>query len=155
MLPNSDIRMSKIISKIVKKISRKFKIGFYSSHFLHGPPERLTIGKRVALANTLFNTRSGKIVIGDGVIFGHNVMVLTGVHDMHLEGSEERRITLVDDARVIYIKNRAWIASGVIIIGPVAIGENSVIGSGSVVVKDIPDSVLAVGNPARVVKKIK
>ena len=74
---------------------------------------------------------------------------------MHLEGSEERRITLVDDARDIYIKNRAWIASGVFIIGPVAIGENSVIGSGSVVVKDIPDSVLAVGNQARVVRKIK
>jgi len=63
--------------------------------------------------------------------------------------------TLVDDARDIYIKNGAWIASGVIITGPVTIGENSVIGSGSVVVKDIPDSVLAVGNPARVVKKIK
>lgn len=149
-----DNYMSKIAIKILKKISRKFKIGFYSSHFLHGPPERLTIGKRVALSNTLFNTRSGKIVIGDGVIFGHNVMVLTGVHDMHLKGSEERRITLENDARDIYIKNGAWIASGVIITGPVTIGENTVIGAGSIVAKDIPDGVLAVGNPAKVVKKI-
>jgi maltose O-acetyltransferase len=146
--------MSKFIFKTLKKISSKMKIGFYTTHFLHGPPERLTIGKNVALANTLFNTRSGKIVIGDGVIFGHNVMVLAGVHDMHLKGSEKRRTTLEDDARDIYIKDGAWIASGVIITGPVTIGENTVIGAGSVVAKDIPDGVLAVGNPAKVVKRI-
>lgn len=146
--------MSKIFSKILKTIGRKLKSGFYSSHMVHGPTERLTIGKRVDLANTLFNTRSGRIVIGDGVIFGHNVMVLTGVHDMHLKGSEEHRVTLTDDSRDIYIEDGAWIASGVIMTGPVRIGRDSVIGSGSVVVKDIPDSVLAVGNPARVVKSI-
>ena len=146
--------MSKIFSKILKTISRKLKPGFYSSHIVHGPPERLTIGKRVDLANTLFNTRSGRIVIGDGVIFGHNVMVLTGVHDMHLKGSEEHRVTLTDDSRDIHIEDGAWIASGVIMTGPVRIGRDSVIGSGSVVVKYIHDSVLAVGNPARVVKSI-
>ena len=81
-------------------------------------------------------------------------MVRTGVHDMHHKGNEKRRITLEDDARDIYIKDGAWIASGVIITGPVTIGENTVIGAGSVVAKDIPDGVLAVGNPAKVVKRM-
>ena len=146
--------MSKMFSKILKAISQKLKPGFYASAYVHGPPERLTIGKRVDLANTLLNTRSGKIVIGNGVIFGHNVMVLTGVHDIHVKGSEEHRGTLTDDSRDIRIEDGVWIASGVIITGPVRIGRDSVVGSGSVVVKDIPDGVLAVGNPARVVKSI-
>lgn len=146
--------MSKMLSKRLKAIRQKLKPGFYGSPFVHGPPERLTIGKRVDLANTLFKTRSGKIVIGDGVISGHNVMVLTGVHDIHVKRSEEHRGTLTDDSRDIHIEDGAWIASGVIMTGPVRIARDSVMGSGSVVVKDIPEGVLAVGNPARVVKSI-
>lgn len=81
-------------------------------------------------------------------------MLLTGVHDIHVKGSEEHRGTLTDDSRDIRVEDGAWIASGVIITGPVRIGRDSVVGSGSVVVKYIPNGVLAVGNPARVVKSI-
>ena len=56
---------------------------FYSNPFLHGPTDRLSIGERVSKANTIFNTRSGSISIGEGVIFGHNCMVLTGLHNIN------------------------------------------------------------------------
>ena len=68
--------MKKNFSKSLKKLFIKYKPEFYKTHYLHGPSERLIIGKRVSLANTLFNTRSGKIIIEEGVIFGHNVNVV-------------------------------------------------------------------------------
>ena len=56
--------------------------------------------------------------------------------------------------RDVYIGENAWICSGVIILPGVHIGKNSVIGAGSIVTRDIPDNVLAVGNPCRVVREI-
>lgn len=123
--------------------------------FLHGPVERLLIGPRVSRANTLFNTRSGTITIKTGVIFGHNCMVLTGYHDYSKRGETRERVTLENAGKDIVIEEGTWVASGVIIIGPCRIGKNAVIGSGSVVVSDIPDEVLAAGNPARVIRKIE
>ena len=64
---------------------------FYSNPFLHGPKDRLLTGERVSKANTIFNTRSGSITIGEGVVFGHNCMFLTGLHDMNVRGSIQRR----------------------------------------------------------------
>lgn len=122
---------------------------------IHGPHDRLIIKPRVSKANTLFNTRSGKIFVGTGVMFGHNCMVLTGYHDYTKPGETRERITLENVNRDIIIEDGVWIASGVIIIGPCKIGKNSVIGSGSIVVKDIPPLTFAAGNPAKVIKTIK
>ena len=127
---------------------------FLISPALHGPEDRLHISKRVSRANTLFNTRSGSIHIGVGVMFGHNCMVLTGYHDYTKPGETRERVTLENVNRYIIIEDGVWIASGVIIIGPCKIGKNSVIGSGSIVVKDIPPLTFAAGNPAKVIKTI-
>lgn len=121
---------------------------------LHGPKERLVILDRVSQANTLFNTRSGSITVQTGVMFGHNCMVLTGIHDYSKNGKDRSRLTIEDAGRNILIKEGAWIASGVSIIAPCIIGANSVVGAGSVVISDIPDNVIAVGNPARVIREI-
>ena len=122
---------------------------------IYGPHDRLLISPRVSKANTLFNTRSGKIFVGIGVMFGHNCMVLTGVHDYTKPGETRERVTLENAYRDIVIEDGVWIASGVIIIGPCRIGKNSVIGSGSVVIKDIPPMTFAAGNPAKVIKSIE
>ena len=88
-------------------------------------------------------------------MFGHNCMVLTGFHDYTKPGETRDRVTLENANRDIIIEDGVWIASGVIIVGPCRIGKNSVIASGSVVVKDIPPLTFAAGNPAKVIKHIK
>jgi acetyltransferase-like isoleucine patch superfamily enzyme len=122
---------------------------------VYGPQDRIFISPRVSKANTIFNTRSGKIFVGQGVMFGHNCMVLTGFHDYSRPGETRERVTLEDANRDIVIEDGVWVASGAIIIGPCRIGKNSVIGSGSVVVKDIPSMTFAAGNPAKVIKNIE
>lgn len=135
-----------VIMKVQKMI--------YYHHFIHGPKDRLRVGKEVQLLNATLNTRSGRIIIGDRVMFSHNVLVLTGFHDYNAPVGALRP-TLPDAQRDITIGDETWIASGVIIVGPVKIGKNCVIGAGSVVVKDIPNGSIAVGNPARVLRTIK
>ena len=148
----------KISSSFVKTvrclIARFFLPYFYNTPYIYGPKNRLRIGNGVALANTLLNMRSGTISIGNRVMFGHSVMLLTGYHDVTVKAVEKKRPTLTDAERNIVIEDGAWIASGVIVIGPVRIGRNAVIGSGSVVVKNIPSNVFAAGNPALPIKKI-
>jgi len=113
---------------------------------LHGSIERISIGKNCILNNTFFNTRSGRISLGDGVKFGHNVMVLTGEH--RNDGY------VPSEGRDIFIGDDTWIASGAIVIGPVNIGSGAIVGAGSVVTKDVPQNVFVAGNPA-IIKKRK
>lgn len=98
------------------------------------------------------------VTIGDNVMFGPNVTIATPMHPII---GEERFISEHEDglydleyAKPITIGNGVWLASGVIVNGGVTIGDNAVIGSGSVVTKDIPANVIAVGNPCRVLRKI-
>lgn len=128
---------------------------WYDTPFIYGDPERITFGEKVSKANTLFNVRSGKVTVGNGVMFSHNVLVLTGYHDMNVDGSLMRRQTITDAGRDIVIEAGVWVGGGVIILGPVRIGKNAVIGAGSVVVNDIPPDVLAVGIPAKPIKKLR
>jgi acetyltransferase-like isoleucine patch superfamily enzyme len=154
-----------IFSEKIKSFLQFFRIKFLLTNYIaekvltislvYGPHERLVVSPRVSKANTLFNTRSGNIYVGVGVMFGHNCMVLTGYHDYSKPGETRERVTLEDAGRDIVIEDGVWIASGVIIIGPCRIGKNSVIASGSVVVKDIPPMTIAAGNPATVIKDIK
>lgn len=127
----------------------------YSYPVVYGPQDRLVISKRVSQSNTLFNTRSGNIHVGVGVIFGHNCMVLTGIHDYSKPGESRRRVTLEEARRDIIIEDGVWIASGVIVVGPCKIGKNAVIAAGSVVREDIPPKVLAAGVPAKVIRTIE
>jgi maltose O-acetyltransferase len=107
-------------------------------------------GKGCSLVNTLFDGFA-QITLGDNVFFGHDCMVLTGSHDYNQRG-ENRKMT--GKHKPITIKSGAWVASGSIILGGVTIGENAVVGAGSVVTHDIPDNEMWCGNPARFLKKI-
>lgn len=108
------------------------------------------IGKSVSLVNTLLDCND-QITIGDFVSFGHNCMILTGSHDIFLKG-EERQLS--NRHAPVVIKNGAWIASGVIVCPGVTIGENSVVGAGSVVTRDIPDNEFWAGIPCTLKKKL-
>ena len=99
------------------------------------------------------------ITIGDDVFFGPNCTLVTPIHPFL---KEERRIRFKEDgtaydleyASPIVIEDGCWIASNVTICGSVTIGKDTIIGAGSVVTKDIPEGVLAAGNPCKVIRKI-
>lgn len=90
------------------------------------------------------------ISIGSNVLIGPNV----GFYPPEHAFNSDDRAAGYERALPITIGNNVWIGGGVTILGGVTIGANSIIGAGSVVVKDIPAGVLAVGNPARVIKTI-
>ncbi len=92
----------------------------------------------------------GDICIGNDVLIGPNVNILTVNHPVDSKKRLERYISV----NKVVIKDNVWIGAGAIILPGVTIGENSVIGAGSVVTKDIPANVVAVGNPCKVIKNI-
>ena len=83
-------------------------------------------------------------------MFGPNVTVATANHPIN-PGLRARALQYNKDIR---IGNNVWIGAGTVIVPGVTIGDNSVIGAGSVVTRDIPENVVAVGNPCRVLREI-
>lgn len=90
------------------------------------------------------------IYIGDSVMIAPNVVIATGTHPI----CPELREKAYQYNLPVHIGNRVWIGAGAIILSGVTIGDDSVIGAGSVVTKDIPSGVIAVGNPCRVLREI-
>ena len=92
----------------------------------------------------------GHVYVGDRVMFGPNVTLATATHPVNAE----LRCRGLQYNRDIYIGENAWIGTGAIVLPGVRIGKNAVIGAGSIVTKDIPDNVVAVGNPCRVLRMV-
>ena len=91
-----------------------------------------------------------KVRIGDNAFIAPNVGIYTAGHPLDVEQRNEG----LEYAFPVTIGNNVWIGAQVAILPGVTIGDNSVIGAGSVVSKDIPSNVLAVGNPCRVIREI-
>ena len=92
----------------------------------------------------------GKVIIGDNVQFAPNVSLYTAGHPIH----PDSRNSGYEYGIGITIGDNVWLGGNVVVNPGVHIGNNAVIGSGSVVTKDIPDNVIAVGNPCRVIREI-
>lgn len=91
-----------------------------------------------------------KIIIGKNVMLAPGVVITTAGHPIH----PESRNSGFEYGKQIKIGNNVWLGANVVINPGVTIGDNVVIGSGSIVIHDIPENVVCVGNPARIVKKI-
>ena len=91
-----------------------------------------------------------EIIVGDNVLFGPNVTLTTTNHPIE----PELRRKAYQYCKKIIIKDNVWLCSNVVVLPGVTIGENSVIAAGSVVTKDIPANVVAMGIPCKVVRKI-
>ena len=89
------------------------------------------------------------VTVGDYTLFGPAVQIYTAMHPMNAELRRRREF-----ARPVEIGSDVWVGGGAIICPGVRIGSRTVIGAGSVVTRDIPDDVLAVGNPCRVLRAI-
>ena len=90
------------------------------------------------------------ITIGDHVQIGPNVSLLTPLHPL----DPQRRRDRWETARPVTIGDNVWLAGGVIVSGGVSIGDDTVVGAGSVVTRDLPAGVLAAGSPARVIRSL-
>ena len=107
-------------------------------------------GSGIYVNSNLTLVDDGHIYVGDKVMFGPNVTIATANHPI----DPELRSRALQYNKDVYIGENVWIGAGVIIVPGVHIGRNSVIGAGSVVTKDIPENVVAVGNPCRVLREI-
>lgn len=90
------------------------------------------------------------IYVGDYTMFGPNVTIATAGHPIN----PELRQKMYQYNMPVHIGKCCWIGAGAIIMPGVTIGDNTVIGAGSVVTKDIPSNVVAVGNPCKVMREI-
>lgn len=150
-------------SLMLKMCMKKFKSFSESAEFRPGAfaisCSNISIGNRVIIrpgtmlfADTKIN--GAKILIEDDVLIGSGVHFYTGNHAF-----ENIHIPIIDQghsqSRDVIVSRGSWIGANVIILPGVMIGENSVIGAGSVVTKSLPDGVVAVGNPAKIIKKIE
>jgi maltose O-acetyltransferase len=109
---------------------------------------QIHIGSRTFANYGLVALDVGKITIGDDVQIGPNVQLLTPTHPIEAE----LRRAKWEGSQPITIGNNVWLGGGVIVCPGVTIGENTVVGAGAVVVRDLPANVVAVGNPARIVR---
>ena len=111
---------------------------------------RIRVGARTFVNYGLVALDVASIAIGDDVQIGPNVQLLTPTHPI----DPDTRRAKWEAAEPIAIGGNAWLGGGVIVLPGVTIGENTVVGAGSIVTKDLPANVVAAGNPARVVRSL-
>ena len=90
------------------------------------------------------------IYVGDGTMFGPHVTIATAGHPIN----PTLRSKGLQFNMPVHIGKNCWLGAGVIVLPGVSIGDNTVIGAGSIVTKDIPANVVAVGNPCRVLREV-
>ncbi len=130
--------------------------GKTKGRFFLEPPFRCDYGYNIEIGENFYSNYNltildcEKVIIGDNVMIAPNVCIFTAGHPIHFEKRNEG----LEYAFPIKIGDNVWIGGNVVINPGITIGKNIVIGSGSVVTKDIPNNVIAVGNPCKVVRKI-
>jgi maltose O-acetyltransferase len=120
------------------------------------PPLRVDLGSHLRFGARCFANFGlialdvAPIVIGDDVQIGPNVQLLTPTHPL----DPAPRRAKWEAAEPITIGDNVWLGGGAIVLPGVVIGENTVVGAGAVVSRDLPADVVAVGNPARVIRRL-
>lgn len=144
-------RQIKAKKQVLKNLLGKTTAAFYVE-----PPFRCDYGYNIEVGDNFYANYNLTILdcapvkIGDNVMIAPNVSIFTATHPIH----HEIRNTGLEYARPITIGNNVWIGGNTVINPGVTIGDNTVIGAGSVVTKNIPSNVVAVGNPCKVYREI-
>ena len=147
LAPSEVDKRNEVIRRILGKTKQKFFIE---------PPFRCDYGYNIELGENFYSNYNliildcAKVTIGDNVLAGPNVAIYTAGHPLH----NELRNQEYEYAFPVSIGNNVWIGGNVVINPGISIGDNCVLGSGSVVTKDIPSNVLAAGNPCKVIREI-
>ena len=136
-----------IIRKLFGKTGARFKI-LPNLKCEYG--YNIEFGERFFANHNLVILDSAKVKFGDDVMIGPNCGFYTVNHSLNAD----ERVTGLQYAKPINVGNRVWICGGVTVVGGVNIGDNVVVGAGSVVTKDLPPNTLCVGNPCRPIRNI-
>lgn len=110
----------------------------------------ITIGENFYTNHNVTILDGAKVTFGDNVFIAPNCVFSTAGHAI----DSEQRAKGLEIARPITVGNNVWIGANVSVLPGVTIGSSSIIGAGSVVNKDIPEGVIAAGNPCKVIRKI-
>jgi len=124
--------------------SSTIEVPFHSDFGRH-----IFVGERVFVNQDCMFTDMGGIYLADDVLIGPKVSLITV---NHLEDPRYRRQV---QPKPIHVEQGAWIGAGAIVLPGITIGAHAIVGAGSVVTKDVSPDMVVVGNPARVVRKIK
>ena len=149
-LNTADRSDGELIKKIVKELLGK------SENAVINPPFYCDYGFNIEVGKNFFANYNctildvAKVKIGDNCQFAPNVAVYTAGHPIH----PVSRNSQYEYGISVTIGDNVWIGGNSVIVPGVHIGSNTVIGAGSVVTKDVPDWVIAAGNPCRVIRKI-
>lgn len=143
--PRQEKERQELMRKIIGKIGKRFKI---LTPFRCDYGWNITIGEDFFANFNLTILDEAKVTIGRHVFIAPNVSIYTACHPTN----PDERNAMKQFARPVTIGDNVWIGGSVTILPGVTIGNNVTIGAGSVVVNDIPENTIAVGNPCRVVK---
>ena len=145
--PDKKEEMTRIIKSIIGKTGKDIHVE---------QPFHCDYGSNIEVGENFYSNYNcimldvAKITIGNNVMFGPNVSIYTAGHPIH----PQSRNSGYEYGIPIRIGDNVWVGGSVVINPGISIGDNVVIGSGSVVTTCIPDNVIAVGNPCRIIRKI-
>ena len=145
--PNDREEQNRILSRLLGKMGKETVI---TPPFWCDYGYNISVGDYFYSNHNLVITDGAKVTFGDNVFIAPNCCFTTAEHALD-PGPRKAGIEI---AKPITVGNNVWIGAGSIILAGVTIGDNSVIGAGSVVKKSIPEGVIAVGVPCKVLRKI-
>ncbi|MCM1468816.1 MAG: sugar O-acetyltransferase [Alistipes sp.] len=145
--PSETEKQAEILRKLLGKTKQAFCI---TAPFWCDYGYNIEVGENFYANHNLVILDGGKVTFGDNVFIAPNCGFYTAGHPIDFV----RRNRGLEYAYPITVGDNVWIGAGVSVMPGVTIGNNVVIGGGSVVVKDIPDNCVAVGNPCRVIRRI-
>lgn len=149
----NNIKPSKIEER--KELMRQI-LGKTGNQFLIEQPFICDYGYNIEIGESFYSNHNLVILDANKVKFGNNVFIAPncGFYTAGHPLDYETRNKGLEYAKPIEVGNNVWIGGNVVVLPGVSIGDNVVIGAGSVVTKDIPSNSVAVGNPCRVIKNI-
>ncbi len=145
--PSKEMERKELLKKI---------LGVTKDNFLIEQPFICDYGYNIEIGENFYSNHNLTILDGNKVKFGDNVFIAPncGFYTAGHPLDSETRNSGLEYTKPIEVGNNVWIGGNVVVLPGVKIGDNVVIGAGSIVNKDIPSNVVAVGNPCKVIKTI-